>query len=228
MTNIVVVEDEQELNDIMCLYLRDAGYTVFGCLGANEAYAAMQGRLIDLVVSDIMMPGTDGFAFAARLRELDAHLPIIFVTARDDMASKRHGFRTGVDDYMVKPIDLDELLLRIEALLRRAGIAESHTLTVGGLVMNAREMSVTVDGRPVELTVREFNILYKMLSYPRQVFSRGQLMDEFWGQDADNNLRVTDVYITRLRGKFADCPYFSIVTVRGLGYKAVPTGAQKG
>ncbi|MBW3088219.1 response regulator transcription factor [Bifidobacterium sp. 82T24] len=119
-------------------------------------------------------------------------------------------------------IELDELVLRVEALLRRAGIEENKQLKVGGLVLDAGEMSAQWDGRPVELTVREFNILYKLLSYPRQVFSRGQLMDEFWGQDADNNLRVTDVYITRLRAKFADCPYFTIQTVRGLGYKAVP------
>lgn len=222
MPNIVVVEDEKELNDIMCMYLRDAGYTVYGCLSVNEAYAVMHGRIIDLVISDIMMPGTDGFEFAAKLRQMDDHLPIIFVSARDDMASKKHGFRTGVDDYMVKPIELDELVLRVEALLRRAGIEESHLLKVSGFEMNAAEMSAQLDGRPIELTVREFNILYKLLSYPRQVFSRGQLMDEFWGQDADNNLRVTDVYITRLRGKLADCPYFSILTVRGLGYKAVP------
>ncbi|PST46046.1 DNA-binding response regulator [Bifidobacterium callitrichos] len=222
MTNIVVVEDERELNDIMCMYLRDAGYTVFGCLNANEAYAAMRGRIIDLVVSDIMMPGVDGFEFAEKLRRMDEHLPIIFVTARDDMAAKQHGFRAGVDDYMVKPIELDELVLRVEALLHRAGIEESRSLKVGGLVLNADEMYAEVDGTPVELTVREFNILYKMLSYPRQVFSRGQLMDEFWGQDTDNDLRVTDVYIARLRGKFADCPYFRIVTVRGLGYKAMP------
>ncbi|MCH9276795.1 response regulator transcription factor [Bifidobacterium amazonense] len=222
MATIVVVEDERELNDIMCMYLRDAGYMVYGCLSADEAYAAMHGRIIDLVISDIMMPGIDGFEFAAKLRRMDDHLPIIFVTARDDMAAKRHGFHTGVDDYMVKPIELDELVLRVEALLRRAGIEESHLLKVGGFEMNATEMSAQLDGRPVELTVREFNILYKLLSYPRQVFSRGRLMDEFWGQDADNNLRVTDVYITRLRQKFAGCPYFSILTVRGLGYKAVP------
>lgn len=182
----------------------------------------MHGRIIDLVISDIMMPGLDGFEFAAKLRQMDDHLPIIFVTARDDMASKKHGFHTGVDDYMVKPVELDELVLRVEALLRRAGIEESHLLKVGGLVLDAGEMSAQWDGNPVELTVREFNILYKLLSFPRQVFSRGQLMDEFWGQDADNNLRVTDVYITRLRQKFADCPYFSILTVRGLGYRAVP------
>ncbi|RSX57228.1 response regulator transcription factor [Bifidobacterium samirii] len=222
MATIVVVEDEKELNDIMCMYLRDAGHTVFGCLNVNEAYTAMRGRIVDLVISDIMMPGTDGFEFAARLRQLDGHLPIIFVTARDDMASKRHGFRTGVDDYMVKPIELDELELRVEALLRRAGIEESQVLKVGGLELDAGAMSAQWDGNPVELTVREFNILYKMLSYPGRVFSRGQLMDEFWGQDADNNLRVADVYITHLRQKFADCPYFSILTVRGLGYKAVP------
>ena len=222
MATIVVVEDERELNDIMCMYLRDAGHTVFGCRDVNEAYGAMRGRIVDLVISDIMMPGTDGFEFAARLRELDEHLPIIFVTARDDMASKRHGFRTGVDDYMVKPIELAELELRVEALLRRAGIEESRLLTVGGLELDAGAMTAQWDGNPVELTVREFNILYKLLSYPGQVFSRGQLMDEFWGGEVDGNPRVADVYITHLRQKFVDCPYFSILTVRGLGYKAVP------
>lgn len=222
MVNVLVVEDEKSLNDITCMYLRDAGYEVTGCLNANAGYNAMYGKLFDLVISDIMMPGIDGYEFAATVRSLDANIPIMFMTARDDIASKKRGFHTGIDDYIVKPVDLDELVLRVEALLRRAHIEQDRVLKLGDFEMNVDEVSATLDGGEVPLTVREFNILYKLLSYPRQVFSRAQLMDEFWGSEGDGNLRAVDVYITKLRQKLAGCKDFEIVTVRGLGYKAVP------
>ena len=155
------------------------------------------------------------------MRSLDRTIPILLMTARDDLAAKRRGFRAGIDDYMVKPIDVDELLLRIEALLRRARIEAEKRLTVGRVVLDAEELSAYVDGQEVPLTVREFNILYKLLSYPRRTFSRAQLMDEFWSGESTASLRAVDVYITRIREKFSGCEDFKIVTVHGLGYKAV-------
>ena len=222
MFKILVVEDDRELNRTVCTYLSDNGYTATGCLNANEAYDAMYGgQVFDCSVSDIMMPGVDGFEFAANVRELNQEIPILFMTARDDFASKRRGFKAGVDDYMVKPVDLDELLLRIGALLRRAKIAASKRLTVGGLTLDAEERSAVYNGGEIPLTVREFNLIYKLLSYPRKTFTRSQLMDEFWDGDSSSGPRTVDVYMTKLRSKFADCGDFEIVTVHGLGYKAV-------
>lgn len=222
MFQILVVEDDRELNKTVCSYLNQNGYQATGCLDANAAYDAMYGgSLFDLILSDIMMPGIDGFEFAKTVREFNQEIPILFMTARDDFASKQKGFRAGIDDYMVKPIDLDELLLRIQALLRRAKIAASKRLEVGGLVLDADELSATVGGEDVPLTVREFNLLYKLLSYPKKTFTRSQLMEEFWDGDTTSGPRTVDVYITKLRSKFAACEDFEIVTVHGLGYKAV-------
>ena len=221
MINILVVEDDIKLNQIVCCHLSEKGYTVKGCLNPNEAYDIMYGNLFDLIISDIMMPGTDGFEFAETVRGLNKTIPILFMTARDDIASKQKGFRAGIDDYMVKPIDMDELALRVAALLRRANIMEEKKLCAGNLILNADELSATVDGEEVPLTLREFNILFKLLSYPKKTFSRAQLMDEFWGLDSDTSLRAVDVYITKLRDKFSCCDGFQIVTVHGLGYKAV-------
>ncbi|OZG60201.1 DNA-binding response regulator [Bifidobacterium lemurum] len=222
MTEILVVEDDGDLNEVTCMYLRDAGYAVTGCRNVHDAYEAMHGRLFDLVLSDIMMPGANGYEFAEKLRELDRHIPIILMTARDDIASKKRGFHAGVDDYIVKPVDFEELTLRIEALLRRAHIEDERKLVVGAFVMDADQATASLDGEPIALTAREFNILYKLLSYPKQVFSRAQLMDEFWDAGGETSLRAVDVYITNLRKKIGACEDFDILTVRGLGYKAVP------
>lgn len=222
MFKLLVVEDDRELNKTVCSYLNQNGYEAVGCLSATEAYDVMYGgTLVDLIISDIMMPETDGFEFARTVRELNTDIPILFLTARDDFASKQRGFRAGVDDYMVKPADLDELLLRVEALLRRAKIAHSRRLEVGSLVLDADERTAYVNGEEVPLTVREFNLIYKLLSYPRKTFTRSQLMDEFWDGDSSSGPRTVDVYMTKLRSKFADCGDFEIVTVHGLGYKAV-------
>lgn len=222
MFKLLVVEDDRELNKTVCSYLNQNGYEAVGCLSANEAYDVMYGgTLVDLIISDIMMPEIDGFEFAKTVRELNTDIPILFLTARDDFASKQRGFRAGVDDYMVKPADLDELLLRVEALLRRAKIAHSRRLEVGSLVLDADEHTAYVNGVEVPLTVREFNLIYKLLSYPRKTFTRSQLMDEFWDGDSSSGPRTVDVYMTKLRSKFADCGDFEIVTVHGLGYKAV-------
>lgn len=221
MINILVVEDDLKLNQIVCIHLHDSGYNATGCLNVQEAYEAMYNSLFDLIVSDIMMPGIDGFEFARTVRDINKTIPILFMTARDDMASMKKGFLVGVDDYMVKPINMDELVLRVGALLRRANIAADKRLTVGNLVMDSDAMTATVDGEEIAVTVREFNILYKLLSYPKHTFSRAQLMDEFWGIDSDTSLRAVDVYITKLRDKFSVCTGFKIITVHGLGYKAV-------
>lgn len=221
MFKILVVEDDRELNKTVCSFLNHSGYEAVGCLSANEAYDAMYANMFDLIVSDIMMPDVDGFEFARTVRELNNDIPILFMTARDDIASKQRGFRIGVDDYMVKLIDLDELFLRIGALLRRAKIAQSRKLEIGSFVMDADEHTAYLDGEEISLTNREFSILYKLLSYPKKTFTRTQLMDEFWDAETETAPRAVDVYMTKLRAKFADCEDFEIKTVHGLGYKAV-------
>ena len=222
MVHVLVVEDDVKLNQIVCSSLSAAGYDAHGCLNAREAFDALYGGGIDLIVSDIMMPGVDGFELVTHVRSVDKKIPILLMTARDDIAAKQRGFRAGIDDYMVKPIDVDELLLRIEALLRRARIEAEKRLIIGNTVLDAEEMSAYVDGEEITLTVREFNIIYKLLSYPKRTFSRAQLMDEFWNGETSASLRAVDVYITRIREKFSACNDFKIVTVHGLGYKAVP------
>jgi len=221
MFKILVVEDDRDLNRTVCAFLNSSGYQAIGCLNADDAYDAMYANLFDLIVSDIMMPGVDGFEFAQNVRSLNQEIPILFMTARDDIASKQRGFRIGVDDYMVKPIDLDELFLRIGALLRRAKIASSRKLEVGSFVMDADEHTAYLRDEEISLTNREFSILYKLLSYPKKTFTRQQLMDEFWDADTETAPRAVDVYMTKLRSKLSDCEDFEIKTVHGLGYKVV-------
>lgn len=221
MVHILVVEDDEKLNRIVCTYLNDSGFQAKGCRGAREAYDEMYDQLYDLIISDIMMPEIDGFEFARTVRKVNQRIPILFMSARDDLPSKQKGFQLGIDDYMVKPVDLDELVLRVRALLRRANIEMERKITVGNLVLDADGMSAEVDGEEISLTNREFNIIFKLLSYPKKTFSRAQLMDEFWDIDSDTSLRAVDVYMTKLRNKLSGCDGFRIVTVRGLGYKAV-------
>mgnify|MGYP001044938421 FL=1 len=226
MINILVVEDDVKLNQIVCNYLNDGGYTAKGCLSVNEAYDAMYNTMFELIISDIMMPEIDGFEFAESIRQINKTIPILFMSAKDDLSSKQKGFRLGIDDYMVKPIELDEMILRVRALLRRANIEMDRKLTVGNLELDADALTAVINGignksEEIQVTTREFNILYKLLSYPSKTFSRAQLMDMFWGVDSETSLRAVDVYVTKLRDKFVDCDGFKIVTVRGLGYKAV-------
>lgn len=221
MIHILVVDDDRQLTQSVCSYLNDCGYQTKGVLSAEAAYEAMYGDIYNLIISDIMMPGTDGFAFARTVRGLNKAIPILFMSARDDLPAKQKGFDLGIDDYMVKPVDLSELLMRVRALLRRANIKESRRLTVGNLALDADGISAHWNGEEIPVTTREFNILFKLLSYPGHTFSRSQLMDEFWGVESDASLRAVDVYITKLRDKFSRCDSFAIKTVRGLGYKAV-------
>lgn len=221
MIKILVVEDDIKLNQMVCTYLNDSGFWTKGCGGPKDAYEEMYNNLYQLIISDIMMPEIDGFEFAATVRKVNKTIPILFMSAKDDLPSKTKGFELGIDDYMVKPVELDELLLRVKALLRRANIELERKIIVGNLELDADGMSATVAGEEVNLTTGEFNIMYKLLSYPKKTFSRAQLMDEFWGVDSDTSLRAVDVYITKLRDKLSACDGFQIVTVRGLGYKAV-------
>lgn len=221
MFKILVVEDDKDLNRTVCAYLKQHGYEAVGCLEANEAYNEMYGNVFDLIISDIMMSKIDGFEFAETVRSINKEIPILFMTARDDFRSKQRGYGVGIDDYMVKPVDLDELLLKIGALLRRAKIASSKRIVLNSLTLDAEERSAALDGEDIPLTVREFDILYKLLSYPKKTFTRSQLMEEFWDADSSSGSRTVDVYITKLRDKFSECEDFEIVTVHGLGYKAV-------
>ncbi|GHV68135.1 DNA-binding response regulator [Spirochaetia bacterium] len=221
MVHILVVEDDEKLNKIICASLREAGFNSVGCANANAALDAMIDNTIDLIVSDIMMPGIDGFKFASMIREQDKTIPILFMSARDDISAKEKGFRIGIDDYMVKPFDISELLLRIGALLRRAKIANEKKLVIGSLTMDADEMTAYLSGEEITMTAKEFNVLFKLLSYPKKTFTRNQLMDEFWGVETGTTPRSVDVYITKLRDKFSACKDFEIVTVHGLGYKAL-------
>ena len=221
MINILVVEDDPKLNKIVCSFLAEHNYQITACLSANEAFDKMIDIKFDLIISDIMMPGIDGFKLAEMIREQNKIVPILFMSARDDISAKQKGFRIGVDDYMVKPINMEELLLRIEALLRRANIANEKKITLGNVTLNADETTAYLDGQEIQLTLKEFQVLYKLLSYPKKTFTRNQLMDDLWGLETGTTPRSVDVYITKLRDKFAECSNFEIVTVHGLGYKAV-------
>ena len=190
MFRILVVEDDPDLNRTVCDFLGRSGYAATGCPGAEAAYDAMYETVFDLIVTDVMMPGIDGFEFAATVRSLNENIPILFMTAREDFASRQRGYRVGADDYMVKPVDLDEMFLRIGALLRRAKIASSRRLTVGSFVMDADERTAYLNGEEISLTNREFSLLFKLLSYPRKTFTRTQLMDEFWSVDTTSGPRA--------------------------------------
>lgn len=221
MIHILVVDDDPQLNQNVCTYLNDSGFQAKGVLSGSDAFDELYERLYDLVVSDIMMPEIDGFQLAEGIRNVNKRIPILFISAKDDLPSKQKGFRLGIDDYMVKPVELDELLLRVRALLRRANIETERRVTVGNLTLDADAMTAEVAGEELPITTREFNIMYKLLSYPNKTFTRAQLMDEFWGVDSQTSLRAVDVYITKLRDKFSECDGFEIRTVRGLGYKVV-------
>ncbi len=221
MFKILVIEDDKDLCRSMCSYLSHNGYSATGVFNAEDAYSAINSTVFDLIISDIMLPGTDGFEIAKTIRSTDSDTPMLFVTARDDFFSKQKGFLAGIDDYMVKPIDLNELALRIRAILRRSKIASSRKLEIGSLVMDMDERSTKLDGEEIPLTVREFNLLYKLLSYPKKTFTRSQLMDEFWDTGTTSGPRTVDVYMAKLRERFSECEDFEIVTVHGLGYKAV-------
>ena len=221
MAKILVAEDDVALNRLTVDYLQDYGYEADGYCNGLDAYNGYKNGGYDMIVSDVMMPKMDGFALVEKIRAEDSNIPILFMTAREDKFSKQLGFKLGIDDYLVKPFDMDELVLRVGAILRRVKTEETHALTVGNLKMDKDEHTAYVNGVELGLTVREFDILYKLLSNPKKTFTRSKLMDEFWDYDSSATSRTVDVYIVKLREKTETCDGFEIVTVHGLGYKAV-------
>ncbi|MBP3856131.1 MAG: response regulator transcription factor [Ruminiclostridium sp.] len=188
MIKILIVEDDRELNSTLCKFLNMNGYEAAGCLDAQSAYDEMYGSRFDLIISDIMMPKIDGFEFAESVRDIDKDIPIIFMTAKDDIASKQRGYKLGIDDYLVKPVDFDELLLKLGAILRRANIDSNKALTIGSFSLNSDTRTAVYNGEEIPLTVREFDLLYRLLSYPKKTFTRSQLMNDFWDIDANSSL----------------------------------------
>ena len=221
MFKILLVDDDRDFSKAVIAYLGRSGYEMDYASTADEAYDKIYAQVYDLILSDIMMPGTDGFQFASHIRAINRNIPLLFISALDDISSKHKGFQLGIDDYMVKPIELDELLMRIKAILRRSGIAQSKRLVIGDTVLDREERSDYVSGVEISLTQREFDIVFKLLSYPKKIFSRQALMDEFWDSETTSSTRTVDVYVTKLRDKFSSSKDFEIQTVHGLGYKAV-------
>ena len=221
MVKILVVDDDKTINSLVCNALVGGGYEACGCFNGKHALEAMENSGFDMIITDVMMPEMDGFESVKRVRLTDKQIPVLFMTALDDKPSKQLGYSIGIDDYVVKPFDCDLLLLRVGALLRRANIERSRELVAGNLRMNKDEHTAVCNGEEIALTVREFDILFKLLSFPKRIFTRSQLMEEFWDFDSSATSRTVDVYIVKLREKTAKCDGFEIVTVHGLGYKAV-------
>ena len=221
MFHILVVEDNADMRELFCTVLTDSGYSCRQAQDGLQALEVMEKEYVDLIVADVMMPGMDGYELTKSLRDADYQLPILMVTAKDQFEDMQRGFRAGTDDYMVKPINVRELVLRVEALLRRAKISGDKKIVVGSTVLDYDALTVTVQGQERILPQKEFYLLYKLLSYPNKIFTRPQLMDEIWGMFSDSDERTVNTHINRLRDRFADCTDFEIITVRGLGYKAV-------
>ena len=220
MFTVMVVEDDLPLQRMMCAFLGMNGYQTIAAANGEKAMEAIERILPDLVIADVMMPVMDGWELTRELRGAYPMLPIMLVTARDTIEDKRAGFTSGADDYMTKPVDLDELLLHVKALLRRSQVMTSHRLTVGETTLDYNALTVVRGDTVLTLPKKEFYLLFKLLSSPMQIFTRRQLMDEIWGMDAQSDERTVDVHIKRLREKCEIFPDFAIVTVRGLGYKA--------
>lgn len=221
MAKLLIVEDDKDLNNSVCTYFEANGYEVVGCYNGMEGLAELEKQEFGLIISDIMMPVMDGFSFVEKVRAKNLQIPIIFMTARDDKFSKQLGYKIGIDDYLVKPFDIDELLLKVGAILRRTSASENKQLVVGNLTLDSEEHTAYIAGEELPLTVREFDLLFKLLSYPKKTFTRSQLMDEFWDYDSSATSRTVDVYMAKLRDKTSKCNGFEIVTVHGLGYKVV-------
>ena len=221
MLKILLVEDDKDLNFLTSSHLKMAGYEVISVYNGLDALAKYDEEKFDLVLSDIMMPLCDGYELARQIREFDTRVPIIFMTARDDKPSKQLGYRLGIDDYITKPFDLDELVLKISALERRLNINAKKELIIGNFRMDQEEHMAYINDEEISLTVREFDILYKMLSFPKKTFTRSKLMEDFWDYDSSATSRTVDVYMAKLRDKTRDCDGFEIQTVHGLGYKVI-------
>ena len=221
MLKILVVEDDKDLNFIVSEALKLQGYSVTSCFNGAIAFEEFQKEKYNLVISDIMMPLCDGYQLAMLIRGVDLQIPIIFMSAKDDKPSKQLGYKVGIDDYITKPFDIDELLLKISAIARRMNLNNKNELVIGNFKMDKEEHTAYINDEELSLTVREFDILYQMLSTPKKTYTRGKLMEDFWGFDTSATSRTVDVYMAKLRDKTKDCDGFEILTVHGLGYKVV-------
>lgn len=221
MINILLVEDSIDLNMVIASELKRVGYNVLSAYNGESAIEIFQNNHIDLLITDIMMPNVDGYTLILKLKEINSNLPVLIISARSSIEDKYRGFSVGTDDYLVKPFNNDELILRVGAILKRAKITSENKLIIGGAVLNSENFTVTIDGKSSNLPQKEFQILFKLLSYPDKIFTRVQLMNEFWGANTDSDDVTIYTHIHRLRDRYYNCPYFEIVTIRNLGYKAV-------
>lgn len=221
MISILLVEDDEKLSKLFYTVLSKQGFNIHIASNGIEGFDILENNHIDLIISDIMMPQMNGYDFTENVRKINEEIPILMITAKDDFNSKQKSFLIGIDDYMVKPIDVNEMILRVHALLRRSKIAHDKKQVIGDTVLEYDSLSVTRDNETIVLAQKEFYLLYKLLSYPNKVFTRNQLMDEIWGVDSPSDSQTIDVHINRLRRNFNNNNDFEIVTVRGLGYKVV-------
>lgn len=220
MFNILVVDDNESIRKLISTYLQRDGYNVTLAADGLEALEVLETIKVDLMIADIMMPGMDGYTLTEDLRASNYNFPILMITAKESFEDKKKGFNAGTDDYMVKPIDMNEMLLRVGALLRRAKISNEHRITIGNVILDYDTLTVTTPDETYVLPKKEFYLLFKLLSYPKKIYTRQQLMDEIWGLDTEVDERTVDVHIKRLREKFEHLKEFDIITIRGLGYKA--------
>ncbi len=221
MFNILVVEDDKNLKKLIVTYLHKNNYNTFEASDGNEALDLIDKQYIDLVISDIMMPKMDGYELLSELRSAKYDLPIMLITAKSDISDKKKGFILGADDYMVKPIEMEEMILRVEALLKRVKSTNQQKIKIGDLIMDYNQLSIIKNGKIYNLAQKEFYLLYKLLSTPNTVFSRQDLIEEIWGLESESDYRTVDVHIKRIREKLSDITEFEIVTVRGIGYKCI-------
>lgn len=219
MRKILIVEDDKDLNPLIATYLKVSGYECDQAYDGIEAMEFFEKNSYDLILSDIMMPRMDGFTFARKIREINEEIPFIFLSAKDDKLSKQVGYKIGIDDYITKPFDLDELILKIAAILRRS--VKVNEIVIGNLKMNIDEHIAMINNQEVYFSVKEFNILYKLVTNPKKTFTRSALMDEFWDFDSSATSRTVDVYMAKIREKTQGCDGFEIQTIHGLGYKVV-------
>ena len=220
MFSILVVEDDEILNKIICAKLKQEKFKVFNAFHGEEAVKIIESEHVDLIISDIMMPNMNGYELTRELRETNYKLPILMVTAKDELNDMEKGFMAGADDYMIKPINLKEMILRVNALLRRAQIINERKLLFKNTILDYDALTVTTDGEEYEMSPKQFYILFKLLSYPNKIFTRIDLVEEIWGIDSDTDERNVDANIKKIRRRFEDNNDFEIITVRGLGYKA--------
>jgi len=221
MLTVLVIEDDPKLCQLFSTVLGKNGYHTLQANDGLQAWNLLEREYVDLIISDIMMPNMNGYEFVKALRDRNFDTPVLMITAKDDFSSKKQGFVLGIDDYMVKPVDVNEMILRVTALLRRAKIVHERRQTIGETTLDYDSLTVSFHENFVVLPQKEFYLLYKLVSYPNKIFTRRQLMDEIWGMNSESDTQTIDVHINRLRRHFGENPDFEIITIRGLGYKVV-------